>query len=86
MRLPPRLWRPAPRRRPRVLVVDDTPENLHLMHGLLKERYRVLLANGGVAALRLARLKPRPDLILLNWMAVATRTAWRGKRFRCRPG
>jgi len=55
--------------------VDDTPENLHLMHGLLKERYRVLLANGGVAALRLARLKPRPDLILLDWMAVATRTA-----------
>jgi putative two-component system response regulator len=69
-----------------VLVVDDTPENLHLMHGLLKERYRVLLANGGVAALRLARLKPRPDLILLNWMAVATRTASRGKRSRCRPG
>lgn len=53
---------------PRVLVVDDTPENLHLMHGLLKERYRVLLANGGLAALRLARLEPRPDLILLNIM------------------
>ena len=54
--------------RPRVLVVDDTPENLHLMHGLLRERYRVLLANGGVAALRLARLEPRPDLILLDIM------------------
>ena len=51
-----------------MLVVDDTPENLHLMHGVLKERYRVLLANGGVAALRLARLKPRPDLILLDIM------------------
>ena len=54
--------------RPRVLVVDDTPENLHLMHGLLRDRYRVLLANGGVAALRLARLEPRPDLILLDIM------------------
>jgi putative two-component system response regulator len=52
--------------RPRVLVVDDTPDNLHLMHGLLKDRYQVLLANGGVAALRLARLEPRPDLILLD--------------------
>jgi putative two-component system response regulator len=54
--------------RPRVLVVDDTPENLQLIHGLLKESYRVLLANGGVAALRLARLEPRPDLILLDIM------------------
>ena len=59
---------PPGQERPRVLVVDDTPENLQLMHGLLKERYRVLLANGGVAALRLARLKPRPDLILLDIM------------------
>ena len=59
---------PPGQERPRVLVVDDTPENLHLMHGLLKQRYRVLLANGGVAALRLARLEPRPDLILLDIM------------------
>ena len=51
-----------------MLLVDDTPENLHLMHGLLKDRYRVLLANGGMAALRLARLEPRPDLILLDIM------------------
>jgi putative two-component system response regulator len=59
---------PPGQERPRVLVVDDTPENLHLMHGLLRDRYRVLLANGGVAALRLARLEPRPDLILLDIM------------------
>ena len=59
---------PPGQERPRVLLVDDTPENLHLMHGLLKDRYRVLLANGGMAALRLARLEPRPDLILLDIM------------------
>jgi len=59
---------PAGQERPRVLVVDDTPENLQLMHALLRERYRVLLANGGVAALRLARLEPRPELILLDIM------------------
>jgi len=54
--------------RPRVLVVDDTPENLQLMHGLLKEHYRVQLANGGAAALRLARQEPQPNLILLDIM------------------
>ena len=59
---------PLGEERPRVLVVDDTPENLQLMHALLKESYRVLLANGGAAALRLARLEPRPDLILLDIM------------------
>lgn len=59
---------PPGEERPRVLVVDDTPENLQLMHALLKESYRVLLANGGAAALRLARLEPRPDLILLDIM------------------
>jgi putative two-component system response regulator len=59
---------PAADARPRVLVVDDTPENLELMHALLKEHYRVLLANGGGAGLRLAQLEPAPDLILLDIM------------------
>ena len=34
-----------------VLVVDDTPENLQLMHGLLREQYRVRLATSGEIAL-----------------------------------
>ncbi|MFY8150257.1 MAG: HD domain-containing phosphohydrolase [Prochlorococcaceae cyanobacterium] len=61
----------APRaddRQATVLVVDDTPENLQLMNGLLRERYRVRLANSGEAALRLARQEPKPDLILLDIM------------------
>ena len=33
--------------RPCILVVDDTPDNLALMNGLLKDRYRVRMANGG---------------------------------------
>ena len=30
-----------------ILVVDDTPDNLSLMAGLLKDAYRVKLANSG---------------------------------------
>jgi len=55
-------------RRPLVLVVDDTPDNLMLMAGLLKESYRVKVASGGEKALRIAQTAPAPDLILLDIM------------------
>jgi putative two-component system response regulator len=51
-----------------VLVVDDTPENLQLMHELLRETYRVRLATSGEIALNLAVTEPQPDLILLDIM------------------
>jgi putative two-component system response regulator len=51
-----------------VLVVDDTPDNLALMAGLLKDHYRVRLANDGEKALQLARRAEPPDLILLDVM------------------
>ena len=51
-----------------VLVVDDTPDNLSLMSGLLKDTYRVRVANGGERALAIARSDPQPDLILLDVM------------------
>lgn len=51
-----------------VLVVDDTPDNLSLMSGLLKDTYRVRVANGGERALAIARADPQPDLILLDVM------------------
>ena len=54
--------------RPTVLVVDDTPENLQLMHGLLRDQYRVRIANCGETSLDLARQLPQPDLILLDIM------------------
>ncbi|MCY4746264.1 two-component system response regulator [Pelomonas sp. UHG3] len=60
-----------PERRPHapvVLVVDDTPENLELMFGLLQDDYRVLVANSGERALRLAEGEHPPDLILLDIM------------------
>lgn len=54
--------------RPVILVVDDTPDNLALMSGLLKDSYRVKLANNGERALMIAAADPAPDLILLDIM------------------
>jgi putative two-component system response regulator len=51
-----------------LLVVDDTPENLTVLTELLAPTYRVLVANSGPRALRLAQSLPRPDLILLDVM------------------
>ena len=51
-----------------ILVVDDTPDNLSLMSGLLKDLYRVKLANSGEKALKAVRSDSPPDLILLDIM------------------
>jgi putative two-component system response regulator len=51
-----------------VLIVDDTPDNLTLMFGLLKDQYKVKAANSGEKALKIARSDPMPDLILLDIM------------------
>ena len=54
--------------RPTILVVDDTPDNLQLMSGLLKDKYKVLLANSGERALKAAIGENPPDLVLLDIM------------------
>jgi len=54
--------------RPVVLVVDDTADNLKVMSGLLKDDYRVKIANSGEKALAVAAALPHPDLILLDIM------------------
>ena len=38
-----------------ILVVDDSPDNLKLIGGLLKDLYRVKLATDGEKALAVAR-------------------------------
>lgn len=49
-----------------ILVVDDTPANLQLLTGMLKEKgYRTRPCPNGTAALRAAAAEP-PDLILLD--------------------
>jgi len=49
-----------------ILVVDDTPANLSLMSGLLKDTYKVKVANRGERALEIAASDTPPDLILLD--------------------
>jgi putative two-component system response regulator len=50
-----------------ILVVDDVPENLTAIGGLLRAQgYRVQAASSGQAALRYAAQLPQPDLILLD--------------------
>jgi phosphoserine phosphatase RsbU/P len=49
-----------------ILVVDDTPANLQVLAGMLKDRgYKVRPVPGGKLALQAARREP-PDLILLD--------------------
>lgn len=50
-----------------VLVVDDSPQNLSLMSGLLEDLYTVKLAPSGARALKIAAAHPL-DLILLDIM------------------
>ena len=57
---------PVPDEPASILVVDDTPANLQVLAGMLKERgYKVRPAPGGKLALLAARHDP-PDLILLD--------------------
>ena len=55
-------------RKQSVLVVDDTPDNLSLMSKLLKDLYKVRVANSGEKALQIIRTETPPDLILLDIM------------------
>jgi putative two-component system response regulator len=54
--------------KPTVLVVDDTADNLALMSAVLKQAYKVKVANGGEKALQITGVHPPPDLILLDIM------------------
>ncbi len=52
---------------PTILIVDDTPANLSLLSNLLKEHYRIKVANSGIKALELAAAT-LPDMVLLDIM------------------
>jgi len=51
-----------------VLLVDDSPDNLVLMNDLLKDLYKVKVANSGEKALRIATTGQPPDVVLLDVM------------------
>ena len=54
--------------RARVLVIDDTEDNLFLMTALLEDKYDLLLASSGKDALVIIMSQAPPDLILLDIM------------------
>jgi len=51
-----------------VLLVDDTPANIQVVHNILKDSYTIRIATNGAKALDLAKASPQPDLILLDVM------------------
>ncbi len=51
-----------------ILIVDDTPDNISLISGLLKASYKIKVATNGRKALDIACSAQRPDLILLDIM------------------
>lgn len=51
-----------------ILIVDDSPDNLSLLSGLLKDSYKLKVANNGEKALKIAQAENKPDLILLDIM------------------
>jgi two-component system sensor histidine kinase/response regulator len=54
--------------RPTILIVDDTPDNLLLLSQLLKDEYRIRLAQNGTKALEICTSDNPPDLVLLDIM------------------
>lgn len=51
----------------KILVVDDEPNNLQLLRQILKGKFQLIFANGGLKALSAAQ-EHLPDLILLDIM------------------
>jgi diguanylate cyclase (GGDEF)-like protein len=51
--------------RPKLLVVDDEPINLHAMYGIFAEDHQLMMANNGERALALCA-SLQPDLVLLD--------------------
>ncbi len=49
-----------------VLIIDDQPENIHVLDNILHEHYDTQAATNGVTALEIASGDNPPDLILLD--------------------
>jgi phosphoserine phosphatase RsbU/P len=49
-----------------VLIVDDAPANIQVVHSILRDDFKIRVATSGAKALDLVKTKPQPDLILLD--------------------
>ena len=56
------------RKKNTVLVVDDSPENIDLLGGILSRHYHIKVASNGEKALKIAGSENPPDIILLDIM------------------
>ena len=52
----------------KILIVDDTPENIQILMETLKDDYKIVAAINGEKALKIAEMAPLPDIILLDIM------------------
>jgi len=59
---------PVQPKRATILVVDDMPENIDVLRGVLKPRYTVKVAINGEQALKQCRSDQPPDLVLMDVM------------------
>ena len=58
----------SPDTRQRVLIVDDTPENIEILRQLLRSDYAIQASISGEKGLEIAQRTPQPDIILLDVM------------------
>lgn len=54
--------------KPTILIVDDTPDNIDVLTGILQDNYKVKAALNGHLALKIASGTKKPDIILLDVM------------------
>ncbi len=54
--------------KPRILIIDDEPDNIRVMSKLLKEKYKVMAAVNGPEAIEICASEIPPDMILLDVM------------------
>jgi diguanylate cyclase (GGDEF)-like protein len=54
--------------KPKVLIVDDQPDNIRVLMAALKQDCRIVAATTGDRAIELASQPPQPELILLDVM------------------
>lgn len=57
-----------PSTKPRLLIVEDTPDNIHVLLDTLKNEFAITIAKNGEQALSMVTPEALPDLILLDVM------------------
>ena len=57
--------------KPKILIVDDVPENIRMLMEILKQEYATIPATSGESALQKVLISPLPDLVLLDLLMPA---------------